>query len=135
MFFAYMVLRPSVSILEPAQRLTLFAGVFKRFFPWVWMAALLLPLSGYWLIFNRFGGFGSSPAYVHIMHLLGLIMIVLFVYLYYSPYRRLNVDVAGEDWSEAAGALNKVRQIVLVNLLLGLCLLVAVYAGRYGAFS
>ena len=36
MFFAYMALRPvAASVLEPPQRLTLWAGVFGKFFPWV----------------------------------------------------------------------------------------------------
>lgn len=135
MFFAYVVLRPSVAMLEPHRRLTLFAGVFKRFFPWVWMAALILPLTGYWLIFNAFGGFATSPVYVHIMHMLGLIMILLFAYLYYIPYRKLKNEVAVEAWPEAGIALNRVRQIVLLNLVLGLVLLAIVYAGRYGLFS
>lgn len=135
MFFAYVVLRPSVSTLEPHRRLTLFAGVFKRFFPWVWMAVLLLPLSGYWLIFNAFGGFASSPVYVHIMHLLGLIMMALFIYLYFVPYKKMKVQVEQLAWPEAGASLNRVRQLVLVNLVLGLVLLAAVYAGRYGLFS
>ncbi|MFK8083961.1 MAG: CopD family protein [Granulosicoccus sp.] len=135
MFFAYIVLRPTVASLEPHRRLTLFDGVFKRFFPWVWMAVLFLPVTGYWLIFNAFGGFAESPVYVHIMHLMGLIMIVLFVYLFYVPYRKLKTEVAREAWSEAGTALNQVRQIVLVNLILGLILLAVVYAGRYGFFT
>lgn len=134
MFFAYVILRPTVAALEPHRRLTLFGGVFKRFFPWVWMAVVVLPATGYWLIFNAFGGFASSPVYVHIMHLLGLIMILLFVYLYYLPYQKLKTEVAREAWSEAGAALNRVRQIVLLNLILGLALLAIVYAGRYGLF-
>lgn len=135
MFFAYVVLRPTVSTLAPPQRLTLFAGVFKRFFPWVWMAVVFMPLSGYWLIFSAFGGFASSPVYIHIMHLLGLVMIVLFGYLYFVPYRKLVAEVGNETWPEAGRALNRVRQIVLVNLVIGLVLISSVYAGRYGLFG
>ena len=135
MFFAYVILRPSVATLEPHRRLTLFIAVFKRFFPWVWMAVLVLPLSGYWLIFNVFGGFAGSPMYVHIMHLFGLIMFALFAYLYYVPYRALKRAVSDEAWPLAGSALNKVRQVVLINLVLGLVLICAVYGGRYGLFS
>lgn len=135
MFFAYIVLRPALVSVKPPQRLELWAGVFKRFFPWVWMAVLILLISGYWLVFKAFGGFATSPVYVHIMHLLGLIMMGLFAYLYYRPYAALRRKVAEEDWSAAASALNGVRQIVLVNLVLGLVLLAVVYAGRYGLFS
>jgi len=135
MFFAYVVLRPALIGVEPPQRLQLWAGVFKRFFPWVWMAVLILLISGYWLVFGAFGGFASSPVYVHIMHFLGLIMMALFVYLFYLPYAALKRTVTAEDWPAAGSALNRVRHVVLVNLLLGLVLLAVVYAGRYGLFS
>ncbi len=135
MFFAYVVLRPTVATMEPHRRLTLFAGVFKRFFPWVWMAVLVIPVTGYWLIFSAFNGFATSPVYVHIMHLLGLVMIALFIYLYYVPYRKLTSEVAREAWPEAGTALNRVRHVVLINLVLGLVLIAVVYAGRYGLFG
>lgn len=134
MFFAYVVLRPFTGSLDAPQRLQLWGGVLKRFFPWVWVAVLVLPATGYWLVFNAFGGFGSSPAYVHIMHLLGLVMIVLFVVLYYRPYQELKRQLATESWPEAGAAMNRIRQLVLVNLVLGLILLASVYAGRYGLF-
>jgi len=134
MFFAYVVLRPSIMLLEPHRRLTVWSGVFKRFFPWVWMSVLVLLVTGYWLIFNAFGGFASAPVYVHIMHLLGLIMMGLFVFLYFIPYPRLKASVLQEDWAEAGIALNRVRLVVLINLIAGLILLVLVYAGRYGLF-
>jgi len=132
MFFAYIVLRPSLMLFEPHRRLSIWAGVFKRFFPWVWMSVLVLPISGYLLVFSVFGGFGSSPVYVHLMHLLGLIMIALFVYLYFRPYVAFKKAVEQEDWQAAGVALNRVRHMVLINLILGLILLFSVYAGRYG---
>ncbi len=134
MFFAYVVLRPSMMLLEPHRRLGVWAGVFKRFFPWVWMAVILLPLSGYFLVFNAFQGFSTSPLYVHMMHILGLLMIVLFAYLYFRPYAALRSAVESEDWASAGVALNSVRRIVLINLVLGMILIACVYAGRYGVF-
>ncbi len=132
MFFAYIVLRPSVATLEPHRRLTLWAGVFQRFFPWVWVSVLVLLGSGYWLVFNAFNGFATSPMYVHVMHLLGLIMMILFVFLYHRPWVRFRTHVKSENWGEAGGALNSIRRIVLINLILGVGLLVLTYAGRYG---
>lgn len=128
LFFAYIVLRPSAMSLEPPERLTLWAGVFKRFFPWVWMAIIVLILSGYWLIFGWFKGFGSSPGYVHLMHLIGWVMSLLFVYLYYKIYPVFKNAIAQKDWPAGAAALNRIRHVVLVNLVLGLLLLVAVAA-------
>ena len=59
MFFAYIILRPSLSDAEPPQRLEIWGGVFQRFFPWVWLSVIALPLTGYGLIFTHFGGFGG----------------------------------------------------------------------------
>ena len=128
MFFAYVVLRPSTGELDPPVRLSLWAGVFKRFFPWVWMSVIALMLSGYWLIFGWFKGFGSSPGYVHVMHLLGWLMALLFVYMYYKIYPSFVSAVNSESWADAGAAMNRIRQIVLINLILGVVLLVAVGA-------
>jgi len=128
LFFAYIVLRPAAIAFEPAQRLSLWAGVFKRFFPWVWMAIIVLMISGYWLIFDWFNGFSTSPGHVHLMHLLGWVMTVLFVYLYFKIYPLFVAAIKAEDWSVAAVQLNRIRQIVLVNLILGISVLVLVAA-------
>lgn len=129
MFFAYVVLRPTAVILEPAPRLTIWAGVFKRFFPWVWMTVLGLLISGYWMIVGVYGGFANVGVHVHIMHLLGLLMMGLFIYLYYRPYPVFKAAVAEERWPDAAAALNRIRHIILVNLVLGLLVVVIATAG------
>lgn len=128
MFFAYVVLRPSAIALEPPQRLTLWAAVFKRFFPWVWMAIIVLMLSGYWLIFDWFNGFATSPGHVHLMHVLGWLMALLFIYLYYKIYPLFVAAVQNKDWPNAAAQMNRIRHIVLLNLILGAGIVVLVAA-------
>jgi len=128
MFFAYVVLRPSAGMFEPPQRLQLWSGVFKRFFPWVWMAIIILIASGYWLIFDWFKGFGNAPGHVHLMHILGWIMVLLFVYMYYKVYPAFVAAVKTEQWPDAGAAMNRIRQIVLINLILGMILLLLVSA-------
>jgi uncharacterized membrane protein len=54
MFFAIMVLRLAAGELEPPVRAPLWGRVFAKFFPWVWMAVILLPLTGYFMIFDVF---------------------------------------------------------------------------------
>ena len=71
MFFAYMVLRPSLGILEPPQRPALWNTVFPRFFAWVWVAVIVLPATGYAMVFAAFGGFADAGVHVHVMHALG----------------------------------------------------------------
>ncbi len=121
MFFAWMVLRPSaVQCLEPQPRLQLWGTCFRRFFPWVWACVLLLPLSGYGMIFNTYDGLFTLPGYIHVMNLLGTVMIALFVYIYLSPYRALQQAISDDAWPIAADALARIRRIIGINLLLGL---------------
>ena len=47
MFFAYVVLRPSLAVLEPIQRIALHTQVFRRFFLVIWHAMPLILLSGF----------------------------------------------------------------------------------------
>ena len=61
MFFAYLVLRPvAAGRLEPPARLSLWAGCFDRFFVWVWIAVVILPLTGYWMSFWALGGMANG---------------------------------------------------------------------------
>ncbi|MEK7716744.1 MAG: hypothetical protein AAB322_03200, partial [Pseudomonadota bacterium] len=53
MFFAYMALRPvAATLLPPAQRMPLWVQTFARFFPWVWAAVIILPATGYWMLYE-----------------------------------------------------------------------------------
>lgn len=132
MFFAYVVLRPQAARdLEPPARLTLWAGCFDRFFPWVWGAVILLPVTGYWAIFAVFGGMKNVGLYVHIMNGLGLVMIALYLFLFFVPYRRLKGAVAAQNWAEGGRHLTLIRRIVGTNLLLGLIAAAVGGGGRY----
>lgn len=132
MFFAYQVLRPvAVQQFEPPQRLKLWAQVFSRFFPWVWLCVILLPASGYWLVFRLFGGMNAVGLNIHIMQGLGWLMILLYVHLYFAPFRRLKEAVITEQWPEAGKQLNQIRQIVGINLLLGILVITVAAGGRF----
>jgi uncharacterized membrane protein len=132
MFFAHQVLRPvAVQQLEPPQRLKLWTLVFKRFFPWVWVCIVLLPLSGYWMVYRLFGGMSDVGLHIHIMQALGWLMMMLFLHLYFVPFRRLKDAVITEQWPEAGRQLNQIRLIVGVNLSLGLIVIAIATGGRY----
>ena len=132
MFFAYLVLRPAVGgITPPPERLKLWDRVFNRFFHWVWGAVLVLPLTGYVLIVEQYGGFAGAPIHVHWMHGLGWIMNALYIYLYFAPYQAFRKAVAGEDWPTGAASLNTIRRIVATNLALGLITAAIGASGRY----
>ena len=131
MFFAYIVLRPTLATLEGPVRLQIWSGALKRFFPWVWLTILVLLLSGYFLVFNVFGGHASAPPYVHLMISIGWLMFLLFGFLFHRPYRQFKDAIQSEQWSAAATAMNRIRQIVLVNLILGICVVAVASGGRY----
>jgi uncharacterized membrane protein len=135
MFFAHQVLRPvAAGQLEPPPRLTLWTGVFGRFFPWVWAAVLALPASGYWLALKLYGGFAAFPLHVQVMQGLGWLMILLYLHMYFAPYQRIKAAVAAHEWPAAADQLARIRRIVGINLILGLCTSAIAAAGRFGLF-
>jgi len=120
MFFAYMALRPAAAqLLDPPQRLRLWDGTFRRFFPWVWVSVLLVLASGLYLV-SLMGGFAVAPFHVHAMFGFGILMIGIFLFVFFVPFRRLRQAVASEDWKLAGGALGQIRKLVGANLLLGL---------------
>ena len=126
MFFAYMALRPVVAkLLEPAVRLSLWTRTLTRFFIWVWLAVLIIPVSGYWMIFTAFGGFAGVGWYIHIMQGLGIIMILMFLHAFFAPYKRLRKAVKAEDFQQGAKHLATIRTLIGVNLLIGLVVIVA----------
>jgi uncharacterized membrane protein len=131
MFFAYVVLRPSAGPLEPPVRLTLWRRVFGRFFPWVWASIVLLLASGYGMVFLYLGGFAGVGAHVHIMQATGILMMLLFLHLFFGPWRRFGAAVDRNEFAEAAKRLNQIRQIVAINLTLGLVTVIAGASGRF----
>jgi len=131
MFFAIMVLRLAAGELDPPVRAPLWGRVFAKFFPWVWMAVILLPATGYYLIFSVWGGFAGAPMHIHIMQLTGLLMIALYLHLWFAPYRRFKAALVASDIPTAGANLNQIRILVTVNLVLGLITSFIGSTGRY----
>ena len=129
MFFAYMALRPvAASVLEPPQRLTLWAGVFGKFFPWVWASVALILLSGLHMLMV-FGGM-AAPHYAMTMLVLGVVMMAIFAHVFFAPYGRLKRAVAAQDWKAGGAALGQIRRLIGINLSLGLLTIAVVFLGR-----
>lgn len=121
MFFAWMVLRPAaVSELQAPERLKLWAEVFRRFFQWVWVTVLVLPISGIGLWHIRFDGLAGAPRYVHIMAGLFLVMLALFLRIQLLQLPELKRAIAAQNWPEGGAVLGRIRKLVGVNLSLGL---------------
>jgi len=132
MFFAHTFLRPVVaSQLEPPQRLTLWVGVFQKFFPFVWLCVIFLPLTGYMMTFSIWGGFGNAPTYIHIMNGLGIVMILIYMHVFFAPFKRLKNAVAIQDWPAGGKSLNQIRKLVGINMSIGLIVVLIASSGRY----
>lgn len=132
MFFAYVCLRPvAASQLEPPVRLQLWSGVFGKFFPFVWVAVILLPLTGYMMISNLYTGMGNAPLYVHLMNGVGSLMIFIYLHVFFAPYQRLKRAVAIQDWPAGGKALAQIRTLVGINTILGLITIVIASGGRF----
>ena len=132
MFFAYNALRPAAAqVLEPPLRLELWVQVFRRFFLWVWLSVVVILLTGYWMLFQYFGGFESAGMHIHIMHGLGILMVLIYMHVFFAPYRRLRQAVIVQDYPLGGAQLNKIRKLVGINTVLGLLVITVASAGRY----
>lgn len=133
MFFAYMVLRPvAADVLQVPERLRLWNRVFARFFNWVWLAVGAILLSGLYMIY-LYGGMVHVGHYVHVMLLLGLVMVAVYVYVFFGCFVPFSLHVEKERWKEAGALLGKIRQLVAINLSLGvLTLAVATIGVQFG---
>lgn len=130
MFFAWMILRPAaVTALEGPVRLKLWVEVFQRFFVWVWLAVVILPISGVGLLQMRFSGFETAPRYVQIMMGLYIVMVALFIRIQSLQLPELRKAVQDQQWAEGAAVMGRIRRLVGCNLIVGL-VLVAIAAAR-----
>jgi len=132
MFFAHNILRPAAGeSLEPPARQTLWVGVFKRFFPYVWLSVVLLPLTGYLMIFLRWDSMAYAPLYVHIMNGLGMLMILIYMHVYFAPYKRLKSAVAEQRWPDGGKAIDQIRVLIGINKILGFIVIIVASGGRF----
>jgi len=119
MFFALVALRPTLkTVADPALRIRLAIGSFRRFFPWVWGAIATLWISGFWIGIAAHGN--RVALHVHLMMGIALIMTLIFAWLFVFPYRQMIRLATGyENWGWAGAKLALVRRLMAVNLGLG----------------
>lgn len=118
MVFAHFCLRPvAAAQLPPPQRLPLLAAVLGRFFSLVGWSLLLLWASG----LARFSQAGAAiPGNWYVMAGIAAVMTAIFGLIVLRFHGRMVAAVAVQDWPAAGAAMNSIRRLVLVNLVLGL---------------
>jgi uncharacterized membrane protein len=58
-------------------------------------------------------------------------MMIIFAHVYFAPFRRLRVALATSDYAAGGAALARIRQLVAINLVLGLLVVVIASGGRF----
>lgn len=130
MFFAYFCLRPAaVQVLQPPQRLPLWEATFRRFLMYTAVAVALILATGLGMYLET--GARQAPVGWHVMMTLGLAMAAVFGYVYAILYPELREHCAAAAWPAAGAALNRIRQLVALNLALGVATVIAALSPRF----
>ena len=116
MFFAYVVLRPSMAAIEAPQRMLLHTRVFKKFFLVVWHAMPLILITGGAMLALQWN-MATLPWQINAMMGLGLLMAAVFLVIVFGPYRQFRRTT---DRNRMASSLDSIRKLIGVNLVLGL---------------
>jgi uncharacterized membrane protein len=122
MFFAYFCLRPAAAeVLKPPERLPLWAATFARFLPYMAVAVALIVVTGVTLLVTV--GFAAAPLGWHVMF-------AVFAYVYLRLFPELRLLSGAAEWASAAVVLNRIRQLVALNLVLGLVAIASAVSAR-----
>lgn len=122
MFFAYVVLRPSLAAIEAPQRMLLHTQVFRKFFLVIWHAMPLIIVTGFVMLGIRWD-MATAPWQINAMMGLGLLMAAVFLAIFFGPYRQFRRTT---DRTRMASSLDSIRKLIGVNLVLGLITVVIV---------
>jgi uncharacterized membrane protein len=125
MFYALVVLRPALAVLDAAPRLQLHMLTLKRFFLVVWHAMPLMLLTGWGMIVAAGWDMGHLPVSVNAMQGLALVMAGIFLYTYFVPFRRLRRAIR-----PGPELLNRIRLLVTGNLVLGVVVILIATLGQ-----
>ena len=129
MFFAYFCLRPAAAeILNPPERLPLWSATFSRFLPYMAVAVVFILATGLAMLLSV--GFSAAPLGWHAMFALGIVMASVFGYIYFGLFPKLRAQCKASAWPSAGQTLNRIRQLVALNLVLGFLVVLAAVSAR-----
>ncbi|MBF0355795.1 MAG: CopD family protein [Alphaproteobacteria bacterium] len=131
MFFAHLILRPAMTSMPDAERLALRGRLLPRFFAWVWAAIIVLFITGYGVLYFGYEGLAGAGLHIRLMEGIGLIMMLLFGWMYFRPFKSFMRAFKEGDSSQAAAEFDRIRGVVLVNLVLGVIVSVLGATGNF----
>lgn len=136
MVFNLLVLRPSMGVVDPAQRIKLAEKVLKRFIPLVWICIGVLLFTGILLALPKvpslkvlFGSFYGSILLFKLALVLIMIFIVVIIRYAFLPRLESLIAISSPDVGKVMGQI-----VSLVKINLGLGVLVLLLTG-FLAFS
>ena len=131
MFFGFVALRPAMKGMDTLAAARFWQTLLSHYLPWLWAAILVLLSSGIYMVFNGFGGFGQLPWFVQFMMGIGIFMMMLSGHLSFSSFKKLKRAVVGNDETLAKKAMQQIRLVTDVNLILGLAVVIVIMSGAY----
>ncbi len=123
-FYAIVVLRPALALLDAGPRLQVQMQTLKKLFFYIWHAMPLMVLTGWGMVFLAWGGFAALPLSINAMQGLGILMALIFAYTFFDPWKRVQRAVR-----PTPEMVTRVRNLVTLNVILGV---VTITAGALG---
>ena len=124
MFYAVIILRPGLAILDAGPRLQLHMVTLKKFFFYVWHVMPIMILTGWAMVFLVYGGFAVLPWSINVMQGLGILMALVFLYAFFAPWQRLRRAIR-----PTPDLVPRIRSLIVTNLVLGM---VTIAVGAFG---
>jgi uncharacterized membrane protein len=117
----------ALSVLAAPQPIALLHATLARFLRYVALAMAILLLTGIHLYGLR-GGIGARWG-IHVMAFGGVAMMLIYGHIRFAAFKRLDAAVKAQVWADAKPALDLIRKMVWVNLVLGVAIIAAVRLG------
>jgi uncharacterized membrane protein len=131
MFFAHFCLRPAaLATLQPPQRLPLMSATLARFFVAVACSLILLWGSGMAMFAQFAAASGKPPMSWNLMAIVGVVMTGVFLVIWLRAHPRMRSALEQGDGKAAVAALDGIRRLVVLNLLLGVATIAIATLGR-----
>jgi uncharacterized membrane protein len=124
MFYAILVLRVGLAVLDAGPRLQVQMVTLKKFFFYVWHVMPIMILTGWAMVAVVYGGFAVLPWSINVMQGLGILMALVFLYTFFDPWQRLRRAIR-----PAPDLVPRIRSLIITNLALGL---VTIAVGAFG---
>jgi uncharacterized membrane protein len=118
MFFAVFCLHPALAALEQPARARLVTASLGRFLGWVAVCVVLIWASGIAMVSAVEAR--ALPLGWHVMIGLGAVMTLVYLWIVFGLYRPARAALDRGEMSAVAPRLGHVRNLVILNLTLGL---------------